>query len=691
MELKSRQTYILRSLLDAEQGLTSTYLLQILGIAKRTFYYDVEKINDYLAQYRMGRLVIGGQRIRAEISDRAALDRQLRKNSSYFFSVAERRAMEILYISLASEVVTINRMMETFDVSKNTALADIKMIREELDEWGLSLHSAIKVGYQIEGEEATIRKLLWAQFRKLNNPEGTSAVKSFLQQSMVALTGNDIDFLELCRCLIKQYESDIKGDCFLNESGFESMMIQASWIRSRKGHEINMSGDEQFALMKTLSYRSVEFSAQKLGILGMGISPKETYYITSLFLGTQTTDFATQEEEDSYIAALAEQLIYNFERIACITFPNRERLHGQLSHHIRPMYYRLKYGIMDKNPLVKDIQRMYPAVYDFTRRAMLEIDSKLLKDISEDELSYLCVYFASNLNEKFLSQTETTAAEEVLIIGAGNMASATLVKEQLQNLFGLSFRYSVITVDRVRKWELDDYALVVSLVPLGPQQQCAKLVQTGPILTETNQRKIMDVLKTNRTIARHDQLIQDIIRMVEQNTSGEIQSERLYFDLFRYFERRDGGRSTPQTAETFVEKLRAENIVPLPEDADWGEAVLLGAERLQGERLADKMRNLLTNRKVQMYRFHPDAVLVHCPMQGEVGAKVDVRILVSREGVVCRDGARAGVILCLSTVDRYTHWNTLQEIYQYFSTPGHVDGVKQLYSHPKEENSHERV
>ena len=133
MELKSRQTYILRSLLDAEQGLTSSYLLQVLGIAKRTFYYDVEKINDYLAQYRMGRLVIGGQRIRAEISDRAALDRQLRKNSSYFFSVAERRAMEILYISLASEVVTINRVMETFDVSKNTALADIKMIREELE------------------------------------------------------------------------------------------------------------------------------------------------------------------------------------------------------------------------------------------------------------------------------------------------------------------------------------------------------------------------------------------------------------------------------------------------------------------------------------------------------------------------------------------------------------------------------
>ena len=107
MELKSRQTYILRSLLDADREVTSAELLEKLGIAKRTFYYDVEKINDYLAQHGMGRLVISGARVRAEISDQAALDRQLRRNSSYFFSVTERRAMEILYISLNSETVTI--------------------------------------------------------------------------------------------------------------------------------------------------------------------------------------------------------------------------------------------------------------------------------------------------------------------------------------------------------------------------------------------------------------------------------------------------------------------------------------------------------------------------------------------------------------------------------------------------------
>ncbi len=689
MELKSRQAYILRSLLDTDKGIPSTQFLQSLGIAKRTLYYDVEKINDWLGQFSMGRVAISGQQLWAEVADRDALERQLRRNTSYFFSVSERRAMEILYISLASETVIISRLMDYFEVSKNTALMDIKMIREELDAWGLSLHSAIKVGYQLGGEEAVVRKLIWAQFRTLATPEGTNAVKSFLQQSMVALTGNDIDFLELCRCLIKQYESDIKGDCFLDVNGFESMMIQAAWIRSRKGHEINMSNDEQFALMKTLSYRSVEFSAQKLGLLGMGISPKEIYYITSIFLGIQTTGFVSQEEENSYISTVAEQLIYNFERIACISFPNRERLHSQLSHHIRPMYYRLKYGITAKDPLTSDIMRMYPAVYDFTRRAMAGIRGNMFSEIAADELAYLCVYFASNLSEKMVAQSDTAPTEEVLIIGAGNMATATLVKEQLQDLFGLSFRYSVITVDRLRKWEMGDYALVVSLMPLGGHLDCDNLVEAGPIITEASQQRIMDILKKNKAIARHDTVIQDILKLVSENLEGTLKAERLYFDLFRYFDRRDRGGGAPQQAETFLEKMKRANVFSLPKGAGWSEAVLRGAERLQAPgsrgRLAAKMRNLLEHKKVQFYRLHPEVMLIHYPMQGEVNGKLDVRILVSEDGVLCRDGARAQVLLCLSTVDRYSHWNMLQEIYQYFSTPGHVEGVKQMHTQRKEE------
>ena len=66
MELKSRQTYILRSLLDADREVTPPRSFwRSWGSPSGTFYYDVEKINDYLAQHGMGRLVISGARVRA--------------------------------------------------------------------------------------------------------------------------------------------------------------------------------------------------------------------------------------------------------------------------------------------------------------------------------------------------------------------------------------------------------------------------------------------------------------------------------------------------------------------------------------------------------------------------------------------------------------------------------------------------
>ncbi|MDF2568172.1 MAG: Transcriptional antiterminator of lichenan operon, BglG family, partial [Oscillospiraceae bacterium] len=83
MELKSRQTYILRAMLETEKGVAPEEFLEKLGVGKRTLYYDLENINDWLKHYKLGKLVISGQIIRAEIPDAAALEQQLRQGTMY--------------------------------------------------------------------------------------------------------------------------------------------------------------------------------------------------------------------------------------------------------------------------------------------------------------------------------------------------------------------------------------------------------------------------------------------------------------------------------------------------------------------------------------------------------------------------------------------------------------------------------
>ena len=105
-----------------------------------------------------------------------------------------------------------------------------------------------------------------------------------------------------------------------------------------------------------------------------------------------------------------------------------------------------------------------------------------------------CISFASNLNEVCLPGgtpqpprgPHHQGGEYGHLHPGRRNSSRTIIS-------GLSFRYKRHHRGPGAKWELDDYALVVSLVPLSRQLSCRRLVETGPIITEGNQRKIMEV------------------------------------------------------------------------------------------------------------------------------------------------------------------------------------------------------
>ena len=680
MELKSRQTHILRRVMTAEVTLSS--LMSDFSISKRTLYYDLQKVNEWLLNRDQGYTEIVGSRVRAVVRDWEALERLLGREGNYYFAVPERRAMAILYIALCDEPVTIGRLIDYFDVSKNTVLMDVKEIKAELAEWGLELNSTNRGGYQLSGEEAVIRKQLRSQMQKLSNPEGKYAVRELLQRSLERLTHNEIDFFEICRCIIRQYEIDTGGEYILSDIGYESMMMQVSWIRSIKGFQIQMRTDEQFALMKTLSYRSLEISIQKLKVHNIEISPMEVYYIISLFLGIQTTDFLSQKEEDSFITELAGRMIADFERIACLSFLDRERLQRQLIHHIRPMYYRLKYGIPSDNPLTENVKKMYPVVYDFTRRTYQESVRNMPSGISDGELAYLCVYFASNLDEERVTQPVQSAEEEILLIGVENMATATLVKMQLQNLLGSGFHFNVIAWKKVRPWMLDDYALVVSVGPAQRQMSCDHMVEIGAIVTEEEQRKIMEILRRSRVTIRYDQRILDIMEIAERNSEGGLHTQQMYFELLQYFGNHRRHRQQDDATELLLRRLQSDTVGRLTPKDNWESVVLKGAERLAAgnpkSRLRDRMRNLMGRGRVQMYRPQEDVVLIHYPMQGDAAGKLDLTIQLAETGVECPDGRRACIFIGLATIDKYAHWGLLEEIYRYFDQPAHVEGMKEI-------------
>lgn len=687
MTLKSRQASILRTLSHNIDGIPIADIAKEHGVSSRTVYYDVSSIDAWLSSRNLGHVAISRQHIHAVDIDWRGVGRLTRRAERYYFSVRERHAMLILYIALSGTRITIGHLMELFAISRNTVISDIRELKKDLAPFGIVLSSVANAGYTVRGDEITVRKVIWNELQHLGNAECIAQVRSFLQTTLTEVTGNDIDYFELCRSLIKQYESDLQTRCFLDSNGLEGMMIQVSWLRGLKGHWVIMGREEQITLMGTVSYRSVQMSAEKLKNSGIILPSEELLYITSLMLGIKTTDFTAPSEEDEYVSELAERLIVNFERVGCLTFVNKSFVRDQLSHHIRPLYYRQKYGLSAHNPLATDVQKMYPMAFEFTRRAALESGMGILSD---GELAFLTIYLSSDLDNKMLEEGDTSATR-VLIVGASNMSTATLVKDQLTDVCGIQFEYEHAEPEKLHRWELDSYALVIALSPLPASMKSDNMVEAAPILTDANKQRIFEILRGNRIISRYNTLIDGIIEIVGRSIPDAdrtgLESDKLRFELFRFFDTNDRGFLDDGGAQSTDAHIVHERIC-LPAGSSWQNAILAGSRALQREapqsQLVARMTNLINSGKLQWYRMADDVVVVRCPMQGDEGSRVAAQIVLSSDEVLFPDERAAKVVVCMATINRYSHWGTLYNIYRHLSDKENVRKLEEEYVAPSD-------
>lgn len=691
MELKKRQANILTTLAKNTEGVSIKELLSTYGIAKRTLYYDIQIIDDWLTEKGLGDIKIESQKVSVHIAQRTQLNRQLGKGGSYFFSIEERRTIETICILLHYETVTIDKLRCFFDVSKNTILADIREIKQELDARDLHLGSTIKAGYNVEGDENAIRRLLGQYFTRLLNVECVTCVKKHLQDTLVKFTGNDIDFSAISVSIIHQYASDVQGGAVLSNTQYESMRIQMALIRSMMGKSIQMNEEEQYTLMDTAAYRSLEISAEKLKKHQIIIPDNELYYITSLFLGMHMTEMQTREQEDFFMEKICAELVWNFERIGCLYFADKERLKKQLIRHVKPLYYRMKYGMSANNPMKDDIKKMYSVLFDITKKAFMEKNITFSLPPTDDELAYICIYMAANLSE--YAAIQNTPGEEILIIGPDNMAMAAFVQEQLEQFLGKSFKYTVVSQRQAKRRNLNQYLLVVSFEDLGEDAAFDYLSVSAPVLSDYSKQRIIDILKEKGVSSRVDAQIQEMLDIFRKHVDLSEKEHQIYFDLFRYFNEKNSAQNKDLMQRNFADKIVNSRLIRVEETVGWEEAVLVGSEALQGGKghLTERMRNLMLKHKVHTYRLHPDVELIHCPMMGDADGEVTMCILVDREEILCDDGEHAHILVFLSTIDNYSHLGMLRDIFRFFETENCVKSIQRVYQTDKIPGKKRRV
>ena len=636
----------MREIVREKKPFPMAKLMTSLGISRRNLYYDLPKINDWLTATKLGKIeTIRGQ-LTLITDDFRNIERLLSSFSSYVFSVEERRALIVFAIAASASPISISALQKLLDVSRNTVLGDIRECKNLLEPQGVFITSSN--GYRLEGNETAIRKIIGRQSYELKNEYPQSVQRELLQEAMAMLSKNcGMDFIAFIKDRVEEYEHSLGTWLVFDELFSPETMILFACIRSATGYPYPLDLGEKEALANTREHKAVLHMMSKFFEAGINLQMDEAYYVTILLLGVKNFDFSSNDAESDFIRNFTIALVDNFEKLTCVNFEGKHQFLSRLYLHIRPMYFRLKYGIHAGGTLSSQIRSMYAIVFEFTQEALARTNVEMSNLINDEELAYLCIYMASQLGEDTAQQV--CIRPQILIICGAGVATSVLLREQLIDFLGDAFTYHYAPARKAAKLDFSDYTLVVTTIALEVEDP--KIIHTVPILSEENRERIIDMIYGQDPYSEVLRDVEEIMEIVQKNAkitdSAKLKSGLIYRSISKQY-----GGVAPLATGNLQAFLQTKKAIVYSE-ATTSKQALSEASQLLGL--------LKTKDHKEPFEIIPGIGLVH--FQKDFGS-IDFKILLFNTPITWGQ-QRIKALVVVATIDNFTHFPLLQELYKY--------------------------
>ncbi|EHI75038.1 transcriptional antiterminator [Streptococcus criceti] len=430
--LDKRSYALLNYLLKLKEPETIMAISKALGQSRRKIYYHLDKINEALPD-TVGK-IISYPRIGIVLTEEqkkvcqdlmAELD-----DYTYVMKVDERLQLMLIYIGVAAEKVTLEKLMQLTDVSRNTVLNDLQEMRQQLNRgiFGITLQVNKARGYYLD-----CPALVKIQFFYK------------LLQSIV-YEGNE-GFNEIVHLKIREFSPD---NLYFSENMRSYFTEQVNQLTDRLGKKINCY-DRQFmarALPYLLSvYRNMSLSNEERVTVhrefSMARERKEYRLVQDLADGVyQTYGIRLDELEKSIVAMLIlsfrkdrdehveshdyddmrqqlDHFLKKYETLYHGSFVHRDLLLSQLVAHCKSMLYRKTYGISSINPLTNQIKENYQTLFEQTKSCADILERAWFISLTDDDIAYLAVHLGGELEKEEKDNNHFNQVEVTLVCDDG--------------------------------------------------------------------------------------------------------------------------------------------------------------------------------------------------------------------------------------------------------------------------------
>ncbi|KZS46482.1 PTS sugar transporter subunit IIA [Paenibacillus glucanolyticus] len=495
--MNNRQKEIFRNLLMEPNRL---WLVQDLAdqtdCSEKTIRNDLKVIEEYIVTHSGGHLVKRpGLGIYLEISeaDQADLFHRLYSNESTTGDESdEERVLHLAYrLLMSAKPVTLQNLASPFYVNKAIIRRDMEKIQNWLRSFDLSLVTKQRVGFMIEGSEKNKRTALARLNQLINRPELTGQMmRNQYEPHEIATVYNELKVL--------QQQHQLR---FTDET-FESLMLHILLMvkRTKLGQPISLSGQDIAFLENKAEFAwAIGFLKQLQKLFAVPFSKEETAYLTLHLLGgkfrysQEDGGVGRSELADSHplLPQLVEQLIQRMSELNMIPFSKDQVLLNGLKVHLYTTINRLEYGLAVSNPMLAEIKRMYPYMFDRVIIALEEVGGALHLHFPEEEAAYLTLHFQASVER--LHQNESHPQKVIIVCHMG-VGMSQLLLAKVERRFP-----SVHVETTMSRAEVEDYLaahevdLVITTVELPELKSPHILV--SPLLEANDERKLEQAIR----------------------------------------------------------------------------------------------------------------------------------------------------------------------------------------------------
>lgn len=642
--LDSRCQNILQFLLNSKDYISIQDVAREQNISRRSVYYDLCKINDWLEAHHVEPLVVERNKgifIKEKQHEKVLnLLNHLPENSQYLFSPMQRVKIIICTVLKREHPIFIEDFMQLCQVSRNTIISDLKVVSTRLQESNLNLLYENKKGYFIEGDIIRKRSVFFLMFTE---------IADLYKKRIIPLQNWD-KVLEI-EGKLRKIEQELNAD-YVRGVLFSIAVFFSTHSRNEQ-LVFSIRDKIEISLTNEFKFVSKYFVDMQEG---------ELYYLSLHLLGSrlQTVPMNLMKENDQESFMLAKALVSEFSRIACVEFKEVEEIEQTLFAHLKTSLYRYRYGIQLGNPMLDDIKNRYPELFEITKKACEYLEQLIGVPIPDGEVAYITLHFGGYIN----IEENKKGTLDVLIICPNGVSTGNMLRGEVRILLPHANKIDVVSLNQYAMHE--HYDVIISTISI---EGANNLVVVHPILTDND--RVMILRKCMKYGEQHHLKIKAIMEIAKKYIKDD-QIEAFKHELIQSFTKQEQ-QYFPQKqnyGEGILYYLGEEELCIYTSTMDWRNSLSSLSQPLLLKGCIDKnyiQAMIQRNEELGPCMFiNDDVVLGHAKVE-EGAKKLGITMGIFHEPVVFDNGKTARIIMVLSVENQMNHLRILDDIMTIFS------------------------